>query len=117
MWDAAEEILTDFEADQDIRVLVLSGAGGKTFVSGADISKFEEERGSAEAVAHYNERIKRVYDRILRFPKPTVAMINGYCLGGGLNLATVCDPRLCSAKSRFGMPAHRTGKIVPNSED
>ncbi|MDA0652035.1 MAG: enoyl-CoA hydratase-related protein, partial [Proteobacteria bacterium] len=99
MWDAVEAILTDFEADPDIRVLVLSGAGGKSFVSGADISKFDEERGSAEAVAHYNDRIKIVYDRILQFPKPTIAMINGYCLGGGLNLATVCDLRFCSAKS------------------
>ena len=117
MWDAVEEILTDFGADQDIRVLVLSGVGGKSFVSDADISKFDEERGSAKAVAHYNERIERVYDRILRFPKPTIAMINGCCLGGGLSLATVCDLRFCSAKLKFGMPAHRTGKIVPNSED
>ena len=117
MWDAVEKILTDFEADQDTRVLVLSGASGRYFVSGADISKLEEERGSVEAVAHYNERIKRVYDRILRFPKPTIAMVIGYCLGGGLNLATVCDLRVCSGKSKNGMPAHRTGKIVPNSED
>ena len=113
MWDAVEKILTDFEADQDIRVLVLSGAGGKSFVSGADISKFDEERGSAEAIAHYNERIKRVYDRILQFPKPTIAMINGYCLGGGLNLATVCDLRFCSAKSEFGMPAAKLAVGYP----
>jgi len=90
MWDAVEEILTDLEADQDIRVLVLSGAGGKSFVSGADISKFDEERSSAEAIAHYNERIKRVYDRILRFPKPTITMINGYCLGGGRRARRIC---------------------------
>ena len=74
MWDAVEAILTDCEADDDIRVLVLSGAGGKSFVSGADISKFDKERGSAEAVEHYNARIKIVYDRILQFPKPTIAM-------------------------------------------
>lgn len=113
MWDAVEAILTDFEADPDIRVLVLSGAGGKSFVSGADISKFEEERGSAEAVAHYNDRIKIVYDRILQFPKPTIAMINGYCLGGGLNLATVCDLRFCSTKSKFGMPAAKLALGYP----
>jgi enoyl-CoA hydratase/carnithine racemase len=113
MWDAVEEILTDFEADQDIRVLVLSGAGGKSFVSGADISKFDQERGSAEAVTHYNARIKIVYDRILRFPKPTIAMINGYCIGGGLNLATVCDLRFCSAKSKFGMPAAKLALGYP----
>ena len=113
MWDAMEEILTEFEADQDIRVLVLSGAGGKSFVSGADISKFEKERGSAEAVAHYNARIKIVYDRILQFPKPTIAMINGYCIGGGLNLGTVCDMRFCSAKSKFGMPAAKLALGYP----
>lgn len=113
MWDAVEEILTDFDADQDIRVLVLSGAGGKSFVSGADISKFDKERGSADAVAHYNARIKIVYDRILNFPKPTIAMINGYCIGGGLNLATVCDLRFCSAKSKFGMPAAKLALGYP----
>jgi enoyl-CoA hydratase/carnithine racemase len=113
MWDAVEEILNDFEADQDIRVLVLSGAGGKSFVSGADISKFEKERGSADAVAHYNARIKIIYDRILNFPKPTIAMINGYCIGGGLNLATVCDLRFCSAKSKFGMPAAKLALGYP----
>jgi enoyl-CoA hydratase/carnithine racemase len=113
MWDAVEAILTDFEADADIRVLVLSGAGGKSFVSGADISKFDKERGSAEAVAHYNQRIKRVYDRILHFPKPTIAMINGYCIGGGLNLATVCDLRFCSGKSKFGMPAAKLALGYP----
>lgn len=113
MWDAAEEILTEFEADQDVRVLVLSGAGGKSFVSGADISKFDKERGSAEAVAHYNARIKIVYDRIVHFPKPTIAMINGYCIGGGLNLATVCDLRFCSAKSKFGMPAAKLALGYP----
>ena len=113
MWDAVEAILNDFESDETIRVLVLSGAGGKSFVSGADISKFDKERGSAEAVAHYNDRIKIVYDRILHFPKPTIAMINGYCLGGGLNLATVCDVRFCSAKSKFGMPAARLALGYP----
>ena len=113
MWDSVEAILTDYETDETIRVLVLSGAGGKSFVSGADISKFDKERGSAEAVAHYNERIKRVYDRILQFPKPTIAMINGYCIGGGLNLATVCDLRFCSVKSKFGMPAARLALGYP----
>lgn len=113
MWDAVEAILSDFEADSDIRVLVVSGAGGKSFVSGADISKFDKERGSAEAVAHYNARIKIVYDRILQFPNPTIAMINGYCIGGGLNLATVCDLRFCSAKSKFGMPAAKLALGYP----
>lgn len=113
MWDAVDAILDDFEADSEIRVVVLSGAGGKSFVSGADISKFEKERGSEEAVRHYNERVKTVYGRIDAFPKPTIAMIDGYCLGGGLNLAAACDLRFCSAKSKFAMPAARLALGYP----
>lgn len=113
MWDAAESILDDFERDDAVRVLVLSGAGGKSFVSGADISKFEKERGSMEAVLHYNERIKGIYARLEAFPKPTIAMIDGYCLGGGLNLAVCCDLRFCSGKSQFAMPAARLALGYP----
>ncbi len=113
MWDAADEILADFEADDGIRVVVLSGAGGKSFVSGADISKFEKERGTEDAVRHYNSRTRAVYDRINAYPKPTIAMINGYCIGGGLNLAVTCDLRFCSEKSKFAMPAARLALGYP----
>jgi len=113
MWDAADEILAGFEADESVRVVVLSGAGGKSFVSGADISKFEKERGSEDAVRHYNSRTRAVYERIQAFPKPTIAMINGYCIGGGLNLAVTCDLRFCSAKSKFAMPAARLALGYP----
>ncbi len=113
MWDAADAILDGFEADRAVRVVVLSGAGGKSFVSGADISKFEKERGSMEAVQHYNARIRVVYERVQSFAKPTIAMINGYCLGGGLNLAAACDLRFCSSKSKFGMPAARLALGYP----
>ena len=113
MWDAADAVLDEFERQDGIRVIVLSGAGGKSFVSGADISKFEKERGSMEAVQHYNDRIKIVYDRVQNFPKPTIAMVNGYCLGGGLNLAAACDLRFCSTKSKFGMPAARLALGYP----
>jgi enoyl-CoA hydratase/carnithine racemase len=113
MWDAADAILDAFEKDPEVRVVVLSGAGGKSFVSGADISKFEKERGSEEAVRHYNDRIKVVYDRVHAFPKPTIAMINGYCIGGGLNIAVTCDLRYCSAKSKFAMPAAKLALGYP----
>lgn len=113
MWDRVEAALDDFVADDSVRVIVLSGAGGKSFVSGADISKFESERGTQEAIAHYNARIKVVYGRINGLPKPTIAMIDGYCLGGGLALAVSCDLRFCSAKSRFGLPAARLGLGYP----
>jgi len=113
MWDAAEGILADFEADPGVRVLVLSGAGGKSFVSGADISEFETSRGTAEAQAQYNARTRAVYTRIENFPKPTIAMIHGYCIGGGLNLACACDLRICSERASFGMPAARLALGYP----
>jgi enoyl-CoA hydratase/carnithine racemase len=113
MWEAAEKILADFEADPEIRVLVLSGAGGKSFVSGADISEFEKSRGTAEAQAHYNSRTRAVYQRVENFPKPTIAMIHGYCIGGGLNLACSCDLRICSDRGSFGMPAARLALGYP----
>ena len=113
MWEAAERILQEFEADPEIRVLVLSGAGGKSFVAGADISEFENSRDSVEAQAHYNARTRAVYRLVENFPKPTIAMIHGYCIGGGLNLACACDLRLCSAKASFGMPAARLALGYP----
>jgi enoyl-CoA hydratase/carnithine racemase len=113
MWEAAEGILHDFEADPEIRVLVLSGAGGKSFVAGADISEFEKQRGTADAQAHYNARTRVVYRLVENFPKPTIAMIHGYCIGGGLNLACACDLRICSDRGSFGMPAAKLALGYP----
>lgn len=113
MWDAVEVALSAFAKDEAVRVAVLSGAGGKSFVSGADISKFDKERGSKDATDHYNARLKVVYDLIENYPKPTIAMIDGYCIGGGLNLATCCDLRIASAKSRFSMPAAKLALGYP----
>src|SRR5580698_6889551 len=109
MWEAAKRILDDFVADGDIRVVVLTGAGGKAFVSGADISKFESERATLEAVRAYNLKSDATYTGIAEFPKPTIAMIRGYCIGGGLGLATCCDLRVCSDNSRFAVPAAKLG--------
>ena len=113
MWDAVEVALSAFQEDDRVRVVVLSGAGGKAFVSGADISKFEKERGSKDATEHYNARLKVVYDIIENYAKPTIAMIDGYCIGGGLNLATCADMRIASAKSRFAMPAAKLALGYP----
>jgi enoyl-CoA hydratase len=109
MWEAAEVILEDFAADPEVRVIVLTGAGGKAFVSGADISKFESERASLEATQRYNTLIDRLYDRIYTIDKPTIAMIRGYCIGGGLNLAICCDMRFATPTSRFALPAAKLG--------
>jgi enoyl-CoA hydratase len=109
MWQAVDEALEAFAGDDDIRVVVLSGAGDKAFVSGADISKFEDERSSAEAVAHYNATTARIYGRLYAFPKPTIAQITGSCVGGGVALAVCCDLRICGERARFAIPAAKLG--------
>ena len=109
MWEAVEAALDAFEFDPDVRILILSGAGGKAFVSGADISKFESERASEEGVARYNATTKRVYDKLEAFPKPTIAQINGFCIGGGVALSLSCDMRICGKGSQFAVPAAKLG--------
>ena len=109
MWEATKRILDDFAADNDIRVVVVTGAGGKAFVSGADISRFESERANLEAARSYGAKTEAAYDSIAEFPKPTIAMIRGYCIGGGLGLATCCDLRIASDNSRFAVPAAKLG--------
>ena len=99
MWQAAKIILDDFAADPNIRCLVLSGAGDKSFVAGADISQFEKSRSDANAAAEY-ERISAEGKQALNdFSKPIIAKIQGFCLGGGLVVAMAADFRICSDDS------------------
>jgi enoyl-CoA hydratase len=109
MWQAAARILDDFAKDAEIRAVILAGAGGKAFVSGADISKFDAERGTKEAIERYNAAAEAVYAGLASCPKPTIARIQGYCIGGGLNLAICCDLRFCNEGARFGLPAAKLG--------
>jgi enoyl-CoA hydratase len=109
MWAAATRILDDFARDDVVRVVVVTGAGGKAFISGADISRFGDERASEAAIAHYNATVSKANNAFYEFPKPIIAMIRGYCIGGGLGLAVCCDLRICSANSRFGVPAAKLG--------
>jgi enoyl-CoA hydratase len=109
MWSATAEILAGFAKDDDVRVVVVTGAGGKAFVSGADVSKFESERASLEGAKIYNKAVESANIGIYEFPKPTIAMIKGYCIGGGLGLAVSCDLRICSDNSRFAIPAAKLG--------
>jgi enoyl-CoA hydratase len=113
MWEATAQILNDFGKDDEIRVVVLTGAGGKAFVSGADISKFENERSNEEAIARYNQTVERANTAIYEYAKPTIAMIRGYCIGGGLGLALCCDLRICSDNSKFAVPAAKLGLGYP----
>jgi enoyl-CoA hydratase/carnithine racemase len=109
MWTAAMEAMQDFRADKSVRVVVVTGAGGKAFASGADISKFKDERQEAAAVAHYQQTTQKAYDTVLGMPIPTIAMIRGYCIGGGTALAVCCDMRICTENSKFGVPAAKLG--------
>ena len=115
MWETLGEMMLQLERDNNVRVVVLKGAGGKSFVSGADISKFDKDRSSKEQILNYNKRTGKIYHRIETFPKPTIAMIDGYCIGGGLNLAVCCDIRICSEKSQFAMPAAKLSLGYPLS--
>lgn len=113
MWQSASEMLAGFLADDEVRVIVLSGAGGKAFVSGADISKFDSERATHEAVLEYNAKTAEVYSGIYNAAKPTIALIQGHCIGGGLGLAVACDLRYCTERSKFGLPAAKLGLGYP----
>ena len=108
MWAALPQVMQDFVDDADIRVIVLSGAGDKAFVSGADISQFDTMRtGDANIV--YSQASEAGYAAVLDCPKPTVAQIQGICMGGGLGLALNCDVRVCASNAKFRMPAGRLG--------
>jgi enoyl-CoA hydratase/carnithine racemase len=109
MFEGLPPAMADFAADPAIRAVILTGAGEKAFVSGADISQFEQERASPEAVERYAAIGRRAYEALRHFPKPTIAMIRGYCLGGGLALALDCDLRIAGPDARFAIPAARLG--------
>ena len=109
MWQRVTELLEEYEGDAGLRAVVIAGAGGKAFVSGADISKFESERATKEAVAKYGQTSGRAYEKLIGFPKPTIAKINGYCIGGGMNVAVACDLRYCEDGARFAIPAAKLG--------
>jgi enoyl-CoA hydratase len=109
MWQAIPEIIDAYERDPAVRVIVLRGAGDKSFVSGADISEFEKNRSSAEAVARYDEIGARAQAAIKSASKPTVAMIHGFCMGGGVGVALQCDLRIASQSAQFGIPAAKLG--------
>ena len=109
MWQAVPEIMGDYVTDDEVRVVVVTGAGRKAFVSGADISEFEEKRNSKEAVEIYNAAGAAAHEALAGCPKPTIAMIRGYCIGGGLAVALDCDLRIAAEGSRFGVPAAKLG--------
>lgn len=109
MWEALGDIVRDYEQDQAVRVIVLKGAGDQAFVSGADISEFEEKRSSPETTKAYNQASGKANDALLQAGKPTIAMIRGYCIGGGVSVALSCDMRIAAEGAKFGVPAAKLG--------
>lgn len=108
MWQGIAEILERFDED-DVRVVVMAGAGGKAFVSGADISEFDTKRSNAEQRAEYGRISARGSRALSTFRKPLIAEIAGYCIGGGLATALGADIRFATPDSTFGIPAARLG--------
>ncbi len=109
MWEAIPKALDRFEQDPEVRVIVLKGEGDKAFVSGADVSQYEKQRSSAEGVQYYEEIAGRVAERLQSCDKVIIAMIRGYCLGAGVNIALCCDLRLAAEDARLGIPAAKLG--------
>ena len=103
------EVIKEFEKDEDVRVLIVKGEGGKAFVSGADISEFEELRSTPEGIKLYAETTDQMYHGLRNCEKATVAMIQGYCMGGGVAVACACDFRICTTDAMFAVPAARLG--------
>ena len=109
MWEGLGHALTELRDDPDVRVVVLRGAGDKAFVSGADISQFEKERHNARASEEYSRRSAAQRALLADYPKPTIACIRGFCLGGGMLVAMLTDIRIAAANSQFGIPAAKLG--------
>jgi enoyl-CoA hydratase len=107
MWTGLGEILDEFREDGSVRVVVMTGAGNKAFVSGADISQFEKNRNSADAQREYDRATGVGREKYHSFEKPVIARIRGFCLGGGLAIAMAADLRIAAADSQFGIPAAR----------
>ncbi|HEU0204471.1 MAG TPA: enoyl-CoA hydratase [Burkholderiaceae bacterium] len=109
MWEAMGHGVERLAGDPAVRVIIVSGAGGKAFIAGADVSKYEEERMGDDAQEHYARTGEKALSALYDCDKVTIAAIDGYCIGGGISVAVSCDLRIASAKSKFGQPAMRYG--------
>ena len=109
MWEGLGAALIELRDDPDVRVVILTGAGDKAFMSGADISQFEKNRHNAQASEQYGKRSDAQRALLADYPKPTIACIRGFCLGGGMQIAMLADIRIAAENSQFGIPAAKLG--------
>ena len=116
MFGALGEIFTRLDADESLRCVILRGAGEKAFAAGADIAEFETERKDVAQAVAYAHYAHGAMDAIMHCRHPVLAMIHGVCVGGGLEMAAVCDMRICGESSRFGVPVKRLGLVMAYAE-
>ena len=111
MWGELAAVTEGLAKDDSVRGIVYRGAGTEAFASGADISEFEENRKDLETATAYSRQTEAAYTAIRRCPKPTVAMVFGFCMGGAMAIAMACDLRFAARGSKFGIPAARLSII------
>ncbi len=116
MWDRLAAVMAELAADDDLRCVVLSGAGGKAFSAGADIGEFEQRRSTAAQARAYATHIHGGITALASCRHPTIAAVRGLCVGGGLEVAASCDLRIAGAGARFGVPVKRLGLVVAYPE-
>ena len=116
MWIGVAEVFTTLDADEDLRCVILRGAGDKAMGPGADITEFAEQRADARQGAAYGGLMHRAMGMIRACRHPVIAMIKGLCVGGALELALMCDLRICGSDSRFGIPINRLGLVMAYPE-
>ena len=109
MWRGIPEAMARFDTDTEVRCVAFRGAGSEAFAAGADISEFETIRAEQAAVGEYDGLLDRVLHSIQDSRKPSVALIHGFCMGGGLEVALACDLRYCGASAQFAIPAAKLG--------
>ena len=113
MWTELTRVTEELGTTDSVRAIVYRGAGTVAFASGADISEFKEQRKDAQSASRYNEQTAAAYTTIRECPKPTVAMIFGFCMGGAMAVAMACDLRFAAEGSKFGIPAARLSIVYP----
>jgi enoyl-CoA hydratase/carnithine racemase len=111
MYQRLPEVFAELDSDPSVKVAILRGAGTKSFASGADISEFEQVRGNATSAKAYNEHVAAAEHALEGFSKPLIAMVHGYCIGGGCGLALACDIRFGDERSRFGITPAKLGLV------
>ena len=116
MWQRLGAVMTELSADDMLRCVVVRGAGGKAFSPGNDISEFETARSNPEQAKAYGAVLNLTLEALRDCRHPTVALIHGVCVGGGLEIAALCDLRICGESSRFGVPIKRLGLVMAYPE-